>query len=150
MTGGTVASYETGEILGRLDPVHFLGKAEAAQLSKNRTIILGGHGAIKITAFGQQMSKLDQRISDLENELMGEDLLLGEEAREDIMVRLAKLKGGLASITPGGRTEIEAQECRDRIEDAVCAARASIECGGFVVGGGSALLHASKKLTDLL
>lgn len=96
------------------------------------------------------MSKLERRVTDLENELEGEDLLLGEEGREDILVRLAKLKGGLAQITPGGRTEIEAQECRDRIEDAVCAARAACDQGGFVAGGGSALLHASKKLNELL
>jgi len=33
-------------------------------------------------------------------------------------------------------------ECRDRIEDAVCAVRAACE-EGVVSGGGSALLHAS-------
>jgi chaperonin GroEL len=33
-------------------------------------------------------------------------------------------------------------ECRDRIEDAVCAVRAAFE-EGVVVGGGSALLYAS-------
>ena len=45
-------------------------------------------------------------------------------------------------IQPGGRTEVEANESRDRIEDAVCAVKAAIDSGGFVAGGGSALLHA--------
>ena len=39
-------------------------------------------------------------------------------------------------------------ECRDRIEDAVCAVQAAIK-HGFVVGGGCALIHASSVLEDL-
>ena len=45
-------------------------------------------------------------------------------------------------LQPGGRTEVEANENRDRLEDAVCAVKAAIESGGFVAGGGSALVHA--------
>ena len=45
-------------------------------------------------------------------------------------------------VKAGGRSEVEMQECRDRIEDAVCAVQAAIE-EGIVVGGGAALLYAS-------
>jgi len=51
-------------------------------------------------------------------------------------------------ISPGGTSELEVSECRDRIEDAVCAVSAALK-DGFVVGGGAALLHASNVL-DLL
>lgn len=45
-------------------------------------------------------------------------------------------------IQPGGCTKVEVSECRDRIEDALCAVKASLEMG-YLPGGGSALLHAS-------
>lgn len=86
------------------------------------------------------MSALEARIKELENHLAGGDLLLGEEGEEDLMARIQKLKGGLVFLQPGGRTEIEADESRDRIEDAVCAVKAALRSGGFLPGGGSALL----------
>ena len=49
-------------------------------------------------------------------------------------------------MQPGGRTELESEESRDRIEDAVCAVKAALNQGGFVAGGGSALLKASLAL----
>ena len=45
---------------------------------------------------------------------------------------------------------MESEESRARIEDAVCAVKASLENGGFVSGGGSALTHACKVLTRIL
>ena len=42
------------------------------------------------------------------------------------------------------------EESRDRLEDAVCAVKAAIGSGGFVPGGGSALLKASHKLEELI
>jgi chaperonin GroEL len=45
-------------------------------------------------------------------------------------------------IKAGGVTDIEMNECRDRIEDAVFAVRAALE-EGVVIGGGCALLYAS-------
>ena len=62
------------------------------------------------------------------------------------MARIQKLKAGLVFLQPGGRTEIEASESRDRIEDAVCTVKSAIKSGGFVPGGGAALLHASRIL----
>ena len=49
---------------------------------------------------------------------------------------------------PGGTTTVEIQESRDRLEDAVCAAKAAIE-SGYVPGGGVALLRASNSLHKL-
>lgn len=48
----------------------------------------------------------------------------------------------------GGASEVEVGEIKDRIEDALCSTRAAVE-EGIVVGGGSALLYASKALEDL-
>jgi len=48
-------------------------------------------------------------------------------------------------IQPGGSSQVEMTECRDRITDALCAVRAALD-SGYVAGGGSALLHASNNL----
>ena len=46
---------------------------------------------------------------------------------EELMERMAYLRGGLALVQPGGTSEFEANEQRDRIEDAVCAVKAAIQ-----------------------
>lgn len=48
-------------------------------------------------------------------------------------------------IKVGGASEVEVGELKDRIQDALCATRAASD-EGIVVGGGSALLYASRKL----
>ena len=59
--------------------------------------------------------------------------------------RLAKLSGGVAVIKVGGATEVEVKEKKDRIDDALHATRAAVK-EGVVVGGGTALLYATKAL----
>ncbi|MCL1842091.1 MAG: chaperonin GroEL, partial [Propionibacteriaceae bacterium] len=52
-------------------------------------------------------------------------------------------------IKVGAATEVELNEKKHRIEDAVSATRAGIE-EGIVAGGGAALIHAGKVLKDAL
>ncbi|MCA3763253.1 MAG: chaperonin GroEL, partial [Cutibacterium sp.] len=59
--------------------------------------------------------------------------------------RIAKLAGGVCVIRVGAATEVELNEKKHRIEDAVSATRAAIE-EGIVAGGGSALIHAAHVL----
>lgn len=61
---------------------------------------------------------------------------------------MGRLTGGVAIIKVGGASEVEVGELKDRIEDALCATRAAAE-EGVVVGGGSALLYASKRLDNI-
>ncbi|HUS55047.1 MAG TPA: TCP-1/cpn60 chaperonin family protein, partial [Thermohalobaculum sp.] len=68
--------------------------------------------------------------------------------KEKLQERLAKLAGGVAVIRVGGSTEIEVKERKDRVDDALNATRAAVQ-EGIVVGGGAALLHASKVLKDM-
>lgn len=51
----------------------------------------------------------------------------------------------MAIVKAGGRTEVEMNERRDRLEDSLYAIRAAIE-EGIVVGGGAALVYASRNL----
>jgi chaperonin GroEL len=68
--------------------------------------------------------------------------------KEKLQERLAKLAGGVAVIRVGGATETEVKERKDRVDDALNATRAAVQ-EGIVVGGGAALLHASKALAGL-
>jgi len=61
---------------------------------------------------------------------------------------LSKLKGGVGIIKVGGGSEVEVGEIKDRITDALNATKAAVD-EGIVVGGGCALLYASKTLKNL-
>ena len=67
----------------------------------------------------------------------------------NLQERLAKLAGGVAVIRVGAATETEMKEAKLRMEDALNATRAAVE-EGIIAGGGSAYIHASKKLQSWL
>ncbi len=62
--------------------------------------------------------------------------------------RLAKLAGGVAVVRVGAATETEMQEAKLRMEDALAATKAAVE-EGIISGGGSAYIHASKKVAAM-
>lgn len=68
--------------------------------------------------------------------------------KEKLEERLSKLVGGVGIIKVGGGSEVEVGEIKDRVQDAICATRAALE-EGIVIGGGCALLYASKALDTL-
>ena len=69
--------------------------------------------------------------------------------KEKLQERLAKLAGGVAVIRVGAATETEMKEAKLRLEDALAATRAAVE-EGIIAGGGSAYIHASKKVAELV
>lgn len=75
--------------------------------------------------------------------------LMTEESRELVRERISKLNHTYAVIRVGGRSAIEISESKDRVIDALNAARNAL-AEGIVAGGGAALLHASKRLDELL
>lgn len=75
-------------------------------------------------------------------------MVTSEYDKEKLQERLAKLKGGVGVIKVGGASEVEVSEAKDRIQDALCATKAATD-EGIVVGGGCALLYASKELEAL-
>lgn len=68
--------------------------------------------------------------------------------REKLMDRVAKLGGGVAVIRVGAATETEMKEAKYRMEDAMNATKAAVS-EGIICGGGSAYIHAQKKVTEL-
>jgi chaperonin GroEL len=136
LTGGQVISEEVGR---KLDSVTLqdLGQARRVRSDKDSTTIIEGMGDEKaIRARIEQIKALiDQTTSDYD--------------REKLQERLAKLAGGVAVIKVGAATETELKEKKHRVEDALSAARASIE-EGIVPGGGVALLTAVSALENLV
>jgi chaperonin GroEL len=70
------------------------------------------------------------------------------DRRKAMLQDIAKLAGGVAVIRVGGMTEVEVKERKDRVDDALNATRAAVQ-EGIVVGGGVALIQASKVLDKL-
>lgn len=128
-------SDEMGVKLDNLDP-SALGTAKKVTVSKDDTIILSGGG---------ERGALDERTELIKASI---DAAQSEYEKEKLQERLAKLSGGVAVIKVGGASEVDVQEKKDRIVDALNATRAAVE-EGIVPGGGAALLYATRILKDL-
>merc|ERR1719186_259573 len=62
--------------------------------------------------------------------------------------RMARLASGVAVLKIGGASEVEVNEKKDRVTDALNATRAAVE-EGIVPGGGVALLRCVPHLATL-
>jgi len=74
--------------------------------------------------------------------------LIPEENHSALRERIGRLKGGLAIINVGAKTEVEMNEKKARVDDAVRATRAAIE-EGVVVGGGITFANIHEKLNTI-
>ena len=128
LTGGTVISEETGRKLESVT-LQDLGRAAKVVSSKENTTVVDGAG---------DEAQIKARIDEIRKEI---DLSTSDYDREKLQERLAKLSGGVAVIRVGAATETELKEKKHRVEDALSAARASVE-EGVVPGGGVALVNA--------
>merc|ERR1712133_349777 len=68
--------------------------------------------------------------------------------KEKMQERMARLASGVAVLKIGGSSEVEMNEKKDRVNDALCATRAAVE-EGIVPGGGTALLRCIPMLDAL-
>mmetsp|Transcript_35132 Transcript_35132/g.71761 ORF Transcript_35132/g.71761 Transcript_35132/m.71761 type:complete len:584 (-) Transcript_35132:58-1809(-) len=135
LTGGTVISQDIGMKIEEVTPEQ-LGSAKRVRITKNDTIVLDGSG---------DKSLIGERCDLIRS---GIDTTKSDYEREKLQERLAKLAGGVAIIKVGGASEVEVNEKKDRVVDALNATRAAVE-EGIVPGGGKALLYCSTKLDDV-
>jgi chaperonin GroEL len=135
LTGGQVISEELGMKLENVG-LDMLGKARKISITKDDTTIVDGAG---------EKSEIDGRVAQIRATI--EDTT-SDYDKEKLQERLAKLAGGVAIIRVGGASETEVKERKDRVEDALHATRAAVQ-EGVVIGGGVALVRASKKLQGL-
>lgn len=128
LTGGTVISEDTGRTLESVT-LDDMGTADKVWSDKDNTRIIGGKG---------DKVKIDARITQIKRAINETD---SDFDREKLHERLAKLAGGVAQINVGAATEVELNEKKERVKDAVEATKAARE-EGIVPGGGVTLLRA--------
>ncbi|WP_041783798.1 MULTISPECIES: chaperonin GroEL [Mycolicibacterium] len=136
VTGGEVISEAIGVTVAATS-LDLLGTARRVLITKSDTAIIGGAGnAAEIAGRVKEITTAIEAATD-------------DYERDKLQERLTKLSGAAAVIRIGAATEIELNERRHRLEDAVRNARAAAE-EGVVAGGGVALLQASVTAFDTL
>jgi len=126
LTGGSYISSSMGLSLETMS-LNDLGQADSIEISKSKTLIIGGRGEEK---------EIEIRIEEVKNSDINSNF-----KKE----RLSNLEGNTILINVGAYTETELREKLDRIDDALHAAKASLE-EGFVPGGGLTLATIGKEL----
>lgn len=107
-----------------------LGSCEKIVASHTETVITGG-------------TDVTEHIKDLEAKLKG---LKSQFDKEKLERRIAQLRAKVGQIHVGGNTEMEAEERKYLIDDAVAATEAALK-DGIVPGGGTTYVELSKRLT---
>ena len=135
LTGGTVVSEEVGLSL-ETTTLESLGTAKKIVLSKENTTVIDGAGKQDdiVGRVNQIRAQIEETTSDYD--------------REKLQERVAKLAGGVAVIKVGAGSEIEMNEKKARVEDALHSTRAAVE-EGVVPGGGVALIRALQEVDGL-
>ncbi len=110
-----------------------LGSCKHIIVTKDSTTIIEGNG---------DKEKIDNRIKNIKSLKQNSN---DEYEKKLYLDRLSKMQKGVAIIKVGSATEIELNEKKLRIEDALSATKSAIE-EGIVIGGGSALLKCYTEL----
>jgi len=130
LTGATVITDELGLSLEKATLAD-LGQATRVVIDKDNTVIVDGKG---------DGAAVESRVAEIKIQV---ENTTSEYDKEKLQERLAKLSGGVAVIKVGAATETEMKEKKDRVDDALSATKAAVD-EGIVIGGGAALIKASK------
>lgn len=130
VTGGTVVSGELGMPLRKVG-LEQLGRADRVVCTSGNTVIIGGKG---------DPAEIQRRIAHVKDELALAEFDYDKLKLEE---RLSRLSGGVGVMKVGAPTEVELQEKKLRIEDALHATRAAVR-DGVLPGGGLAFLRAAE------
>ncbi|CAH4036915.1 63 kDa chaperonin, mitochondrial-like [Pieris brassicae] len=135
-TGGVI--FEDDINLLRLEDctLNSLGKVEEVVITKDSTLMLKGQG---------DKNEIKQRIEQVQEEY---NECANEKEKDRLLQRLSRLKSVVAVLRIGGSSEVEVNEKKDRVNDALNATRAAV-AEGIVPGGGSALLRCIPILNSL-
>ena len=135
LTGATVITEEAGRTFESIE-ITDLGQAEKVWSDKETSRIIGGKG---------DKGLILKRAESLRAQIKSTD---SDFDKEKLQERLAKLTGGVAVINVGAATEVELNEKKERVIDAVGATKAAVE-EGIVPGGETALLRARNVIKTL-
>lgn len=135
LTGGQAVLDDLGMQL-KDTTVEMLGRAKSVKVTKEHTVIVDGMG---------DKAEIAERIAGLKRQ--AEDCT-SDFDKDKLLDRIAKMGGGVAVIRIGAATETEMKEQKYRMEDALNATRAAVS-EGIIAGGGSAYIHAQKKVCEV-
>ncbi|HXQ74280.1 MAG TPA: chaperonin GroEL [Pyrinomonadaceae bacterium] len=134
LTGGKVITEDLGIKLENVTLAD-LGTAKRVIVDKEATTVVEGGG---------DQRAIQGRVATIRRQI---EESTSDYDREKLQERLAKLAGGVAVVRVGAPTETAMKEIKMRVEDALNATKAAAQ-EGIVVGGGIALLRASKVLDN--
>lgn len=134
VVGGELISDELGIKLSDADP-QCMGTAKTVKITRDSTTIIEGAGT---------KEDIGALVLQLKNQLSETDSVY---EKEKLQQRIAKLAGGVGVIKVGAATEVEMNEKKDRVDDALHATKAAVE-EGIVAGGGTALIRATEMIKD--
>ena len=134
LTGGKVITEDLGLKLENVT-IADLGTAKRVIVDKEATTVVEGGG---------DQRAIQGRVATIRRQM---EESTSDYDREKLQERLAKLAGGVAVVRVGAPTETAMKEVKMRVEDALNATKAAAQ-EGIVVGGGVALLRASKVLDN--
>lgn len=138
LTHSTVVDESTGiRVEDALPGTPIVGTAKRIIVTKDNTTIIGGSASKEELA--ERIKSLDVQIENCKEDY----------DREKLEERRAKLEGGVAVISVGGKTKSELKEKKDLVDDAFNAVKAALK-NGIVAGGGVALLKLQKTLDKWL
>ena len=109
-----------------------LGTCQKVVITKEKTTFIGGEGDTT-----EKIASLRATVKEMK----------GHDAAR-IKSRIARLKGGVATIKVGASSSIEMREKKERLDDALNATKAALE-EGIVVGGGNAYMRITYDVADL-
>ena len=135
MTGGEFVSEDLGVKLESVE-VAQLGRAKRIVIDKENTTIIEGAG---------KKSDVTARVAQIKHQI---ETTTSDYDKEKLQERLAKLAGGVAVIRAGAPTETAMKEAKERVTDAVNAAKAAAQ-EGIVPGGGVALIRAQASIEKI-
>ena len=135
LTGGKFISEKMGISLEKVDATA-LGSCRKIKIYPNKTVIIGGLG---------NKEELDKRVDDLQKELSNTE---SKYDKEKLQERIAKLTGGIGVIKVGGASEVEINEKKDRVDDAICSTKSALE-EGILPGGGVSLVRAYQRTLEV-
>merc|ERR1711878_163014 len=127
-TGGLVFGTEGDDLKLEDVQIQDFGKVGEVVVTKDDCMLLKGAGGE--SAISKRVEMIRDQIEDTSSEY----------EKEKLQERMARLASGVALLKIGGSSEVEVNEKKDRVTDALNATRAAVE-EGIVPGGGVALIR---------
>jgi len=132
LTGASVITEDQGQNFEDAD-LSMVGSARKVIVTKDQTTIIEGAGS---------PADVVARVKQIQAQAASAS---SEYDKENYEKRAAALSGKVAVIKVGGATEVEIEEAKFRVDDAVAATKAALS-EGVVAGGGVTLVDLSKAI----